>query len=276
MKKISLYNEYHNGDIFYSRVLIQNLSKFFEIDYYHKNNLGQFEDLSNINEFPILKLNESDLETPRFNTWVGQQNAKFLKDTLCSFYTNKKILNDFFKNEEFKILNDLELLPVILYENLPKIEIVKTKLSQYNQYNKKILICNNKVLSGQSSNFDFDLLLQNIVTKYKNFLFVFTNPTNLEGQNILYIKNLTEVDFDLLYISYISTKCNLIIGRASGPYCYTHVKENLMDVDKKFISICNNELEGVWYKESLAKQIWTNCFEFDNISNIIIKELESW
>ena len=276
MKKISLYNEYHNGDIFYSRVLIQNISKFFEIDYYHKNNLGQFEDLHNINEFPILKLNESDSEIPRFNTWVGQQNARFLKDTLCSFYTNKKILNDFFKKEEFKILNDFELLPVILYENLPNIEIVKTKLSRYSQYNKKILICNNKVLSGQSSNFDFDLLLQNLTTKYKNFLFVFTNPTNLEGQNILYIKNLTEVDFDLLYISYISTKCDLIIGRASGPYCYTHVKENLMNVDKKFISICNNELEGVWYKESLAKQIWTNCFEFDNISNIISKELESW
>jgi len=276
MKRISLYNEYHNGDIFYSRVLVQNLSKFFEIDYYHKNNVGQFEDLHNINEFPISRLDELDSETPRFNTWVGQQNAKFLKDTLCSFYTNKKILNEFFKKEEFKILNDLELLPVILYENLPNIEIIKTKLNQYNQYNKKILICNNRVLSGQSSNFDFDLLLQNLVTKYKNFLFVFTNPTKLKGQNILYIKNLTEVEFDLLYISYISTNCDLIIGRASGPYCYTHVKENLMDRDKKFISICNNELEGVWYKESLAKQIWTNCFEFDNISNIITKELESW
>ena len=80
----------------------------------------------------------------------------------------------------------------------------------------------------------------------------------------------------MLYISFISTKCDIIIGRASGPFCYCHVKENLLDKNKTFISLTHNEIEGVWFKESNAKQIWTNNYDNNHIVNLINNEINVW
>ena len=77
----------------------------------------------------------------------------------------------------------------------------------------------------------------------------------------------------MLEISYISTFCDVIIGRASGPHCFTHTKENLLNTKKTFISICNNKNEGIWFDESEAKQVWTNNYDFDNVFNIINYEI---
>jgi hypothetical protein len=276
MKSIKLFNNYHNGDIFYSRLITQNLKDLFDIEYYHSTPLSQFEDFKNVKEYGNSLLHSSNSTSFIFDTWVGQNNAEFLKDTLCSFYTGKKILINIFNKLGLSIPKDEDLIPYVDYDNLKNIDEVKNKLSNYDGFLIKILISNNNVQSGQSLNFDFNPIINTLSDMYPNYLFLITNPTSIKKDNVIYIKNITGNDFDLLYISFISTKCDIIIGRASGPFCYCHVKENLLDKNKTFISLTHNEIEGVWFKESNAKQIWTNNYDNNHIVNLINNEINVW
>jgi hypothetical protein len=276
MKTIKLFNHYHNGDIFYSRLITQNLKDLFNIEYYHPTPLSQFEDFKNVKEYNNSLLHSSDSTPLVFDTWVGQNNAEFLKDTLCSFYTGKKILINIFNKLGLSIPKDEDLIPYIDYNNLKNIDEVKNKLSNYDGFLRKILISNNNVQSGQSLNFDFDPIINTLSDMYPNYLFLITNPTSIKKENVIHIKDITGNEFDLLYISFISTKCDIIIGRASGPFCYCHVKENLLDKNKTFISLTHNEIEGVWFKESDAKQIWTNNYDNNHIVNLINNEINVW
>jgi hypothetical protein len=65
----------------------------------------------------------------------------------------------------------------------------------------------------------------------------------------------------------------VIVGRSSGPHCFTHIKENLLDEKKVYISFTNNKNEGIWYNESIAKQVWTNNYDLNNIYNTINNEI---
>ena len=49
-----------------------------------------------------------------------------------------------------------------------------------------------------------------------------------------------------------------------------------MNQNKTFISLTHNEIEGVWFKESESKQIWTNNYDNNNIVNIINNEINLW
>jgi hypothetical protein len=276
MKSIKLFNNYHNGDIFYSRLITQNLKDLFDIEYYHSTPLSQFEDFKNIKEFNISTPGFSENTSLSFDTWVGQRNCEFLRGTLCSFYTGKKILINIFNQLGLPIPKDEDLLPYVIYDNLKHIDSVKNKLSNYDNFLSKILISNNNVQSGQSVNFDFDPIINVLSDMFPNHLFLITNPTSIVKNNVVQIKDITGSDFDLLYISFISTKCDIIVGRASGPYCYCHVKENLMNENKTFISLTHHDIEGIWFKESKAKQIWSNNYDNNNILEIINTEINLW
>jgi hypothetical protein len=276
MKTIKLFNNYHNGDIFYSRLITQNIKDLFDIEYYHSTPLSQFEDFNTVKEHNNSSLNLSENNVPSFDTWVGQNNAEFLRDTLCSFYTGKKILINIFNKLNLPTPSDEDLLPYIIYDNLKHIDSVKNKFSNYDNFLRKILISNNSVQSAQSINFDFDPIINVLSDMYPNHLFLITNPTSIKKDNVIQVSDITGTDFDLLYISYISTKCDIIVGRASGPFCYCHVRENLMDQNKTFISITHNDIEGIWFRESIAKQVWTNNYDNNEIVNIINGEINLW
>ena len=47
---ITLYNHFHNGDIFYSRILVNILKNHYSITYYHNLKSPLFEDLPEVNE----------------------------------------------------------------------------------------------------------------------------------------------------------------------------------------------------------------------------------
>jgi hypothetical protein len=106
-------------------------------------------------------------------------------------------------------------------------------------------------------------------------LFLTTTPINHNHPNIIDTSLLTNTNPDLLQISLISTFCDIIVGRASGPYCYTHTKENLLNPNKTYISFSNNPNEGVWYKNSKAKQIWRPDFNLNNIFITINNEINN-
>jgi|LakMenEpi03Aug12_release.lakeMendotaPanAssembly.Ray.scaffolds.fasta_scaffold4446650_2 hypothetical protein len=56
MNKFILYNHYHNGDLFFSRMLLHTLiENGYSIDYFHNLNRGVFIDVPNISKSILIK-----------------------------------------------------------------------------------------------------------------------------------------------------------------------------------------------------------------------------
>ena len=142
---------------------------------------------------------------------------------------------------------------------------------------KKVLVSNGDVLSGQSSNFDFTPILDKLARKHPNVIFIFTKKCSLDLPNIRFTSDIIGLPTnDLIEISYLSLKCNMIIGRSSGPSSFTMVKENYTDKNKTFIAICERRLEGLVYEVPTGegcKQVWTNNYDLDHIYNLIDQEI---
>jgi hypothetical protein len=99
----------------------------------------------------------------------------------------------------------------------------------------------------------------------------------LNKDNIKYTKDIINIrDNDLNEISYISTFCDIIIGRGSGPYCFSTIKSNLLNKNKIFIGFTNLIEDAKWANNielniDGAEQIWYN----QNDKNVIIEIIEN-
>jgi hypothetical protein len=52
---------------------------------------------------------------------------------------------------------------------------------------------------------------------------------------------------DLNEISYLSTFCDIIVGRSSGPFTFSNVKENIFDGNKAFLCFGEKETDCLPY-----------------------------
>jgi hypothetical protein len=273
---VNIFNYYHNGDIFYSRILINILKKKFKnINYYHSNPTPILCDIENLEEFPFVPNNypydDNRFEQDVVNSWIGQRGRVYLgvvtegNCTFENYFEMCKLSIEYYgiDTPEYE-----DLLPQINYNRVPNIESVKVKLSSLIlNYTKTILICNGDVHSGQCDNFDFTNIVNNLSKYYPNILFLVTQKINTDNNNVIFCGDITNTIPDLLQISYISTKCDIIVGRASGPYCFTQVKENLMNPDKIFIAFSFIYSEAKYFKDQKCKFVWSN--DWSNDENII-------
>jgi len=262
---IYFYNHFHNGDVFYSKEFVRDIkSKIGNSHYYiHYNDFSILKDfdIEQIRDnTPDRKFSLSKKDNNLYiNTWVGQAEAKYLKYN-CSLKSNYLIYLDIYKSLGIEIQPIGFYIPSVDFNNVQKINIDKNS----------ILVCNNNVHSGQSDNFDFDPVIDVLSNKYKNIIFIITNDTKLNKSNIKKVKDLLGYDMNnLLETSYISTQTDIIIGRGSGPYCFSHIKENMKNPNKTFIVFTKFENEGKWVPDSecQAKQHWFG--EYHNYEQII-------
>lgn len=282
--KINLYNDFHNGDIFYSRIIIEQLLKNgFEVSYNHGMNskiLSDYGDIYNGILDPNIHSSRggNNYEQNIINTWIGKEDAKFVKVDACSFRGYIPLVNEIFDYYGIRYDNEEDILPIVKFDNLEsgQLKIITDIMHSFKiSYDKIILICNNNCLSGQSQNFDFDPVINYLSQKYSKCLFLITNITSVIGENIINVSSITgDVDCDLLLISYISNFCDIIVGRASGPYCYTHIKDNLLNDRKTYISFTNYSSEGIWYHNSKSKQVWSDNYNLNCISETIENEIK--
>lgn len=279
MKTIKIYNHAHYGDLFYSRMLINALKPHFNIEYYHSCNGLVLNDLSEILEFTQIPnyfdRYSTNIKNGLINSWIGYDSISYLQNEQgCNFNNHFKLVQKVCDELEIKLNNPLDYLPYVNYENLSGSENIKQKMDYFKTiFDKIILICDGNVRSGQSENFDFSGVITKLANKYKNYLFISTNSSfNLENV-ISSHPNLTNTLPDLLEISYISKFCDVIIGRASGPFCYTHTSENFFNEKKTFISFTHVKFEGMFLEESKCKNIWSNNFNLDSIYNTIDNHL---
>lgn len=275
MKDLILYNEFHNGDLFYSRIFLNMLPDNVNIKYFHNCKPSLFCDYSNIEEFPYSKFYSFKQQNniPIVNTWIGQNNMIYLNSVNygCSyenhFFLAKKLANSL----GIKVEEDMDkYIPSVNYDSLPNIDNIKIRVNNLKtKFQKFVLISNGDVHSGQAINFDFTFVVNSLANENPNVLFLVTKDTALTCPNVINISSITEVIPDLLQISYISNFCDVIIGRASGPFCFSHTKENLLNKNKIFVSFCKNKNEGIFYQNQKSKYIWHNDHTNENILNLI-------
>lgn len=282
---IYFYNHFGYGDVHVSRSFVLDImNKLPDNKYYYVQNpdrtshfiLHDLEKISH-NSFDINKLSRNSQITQIgnsifINTWYGQSDFKYFKITNeCSFYVVYNIFTDIYKFLDLEIKNLEYYLPKIEYDNLEKKNI--DNFFEKNRSENYILICDNPVLSGQSSNFDFKPIVNELANIYNNVNFITTSYNLSPRENIFSTNEIIGLEFDLNEISYLSTKCNVIVGRSSGPYTFCLTRQNLMNDKKKFVCFSNSELLGLglYPNDHKCKLNWSSNFSYDNILKKIIQ-----
>ena len=283
--KINFYNNFHCGDIHNSRGLITHIMKSLGNDnvYTYRHINGQ-KLLLDVNvEYINEQVNTNELvfyyqEELYINTWVGckdEQGSQFCGFG-CNALGNMHLLNCIYRllKKDIIITDEWELVSDIDYT-----KYINDNIQNFIKPNtKNILICNGPVLSWQSSNFLFTSIINQLADKYPNYRFILTQKdSQIDKNNVYYTTDIIgNVGFpDLNEISIISTKCNVIVGRASGPFMFAQTRSTLTDETKTFISINNTIKDSFFSLDGNSKKIHSSNYEESSILNIILKEIES-
>jgi len=279
--KIIFFNQMRNGDVHVSRNFVKYLMtklKAKEYFYMHNNPPELLADIDNLKYLDNLSILIDPFinymlidNTLYINTWIGQLNFKYCQPQGCTLDGNMSLYSDQLANFSKRINCSKEKL-------LPKIDYSKFFIKNIDNFMAdkkdkiKVFISNGDCMSEQSENFNFDMAINEFSSKYKNVLFFVSNPTEIIKENVFYNADIIKSGKpDLNENSYISTFCDIIIGRSSGSYTFSLVADNLLDEKKIFVSFTYKEAEGIWYPESKSKIIWSDDFNPINIEETIDK-----
>ena len=299
MTKIAFFNFFHNGDVHVSRGLIrQVMKKVNEIDpavtfsYAHRNPANLLSDISGLGFEPGL-LNYTGGEhnnlnrygdTIFFNTWYAQQHFKYMNRYGISFDTLYAAFDDSCKNLWNFSLSDIsenpsDFFPIIDYS---KFEIGTASEWLKNNTGKKILVENGLAHSDQAHNFPMTPIIIRLAQKYPEMTFILTSPDNVAlPSNVIYSDNIIKkyIRSDLNEISFLSTHCDMVIGRASGVFSFTLTQENLFQRNMKYLCFSNlvpNRSDKFWLNDLLSDKvnynsniITTNEPDVNSVYNII-------
>lgn len=117
-------------------------------------------------------------------------------------------------------------------------------------YKNCVLFANGKSMSGQSKLESMDNAIINLSKRFKRTAMIVTNPIHTTQDNIFFTQNIFNKEFDLPEISLLSSFCNIIVGKNSGPFTYAHTKNNVLDRNKTFVSFSNLSRDNLLHEVS--------------------------
>jgi len=256
--KVVFVNYFHNGDAHLSRQIVRAImNKFPSLDYgyYHSSGTHILEDITGLKFVPKAKIpnfkggfgSEVKKDTLYLNTWYGSYNQKFNGSTGIAFDALYDVF-DFHLRTHFGItLADIEPNPSKLF---PKIDFSKLNVASVNNFidknkgkwRKIILVSNGAALSGQASNFPLAPVINALAKLRPHCLFIPTNkdPKIKQQPNVIYSGDIIGKNTcDLNENAYLSTFCDIIVGRSSGVYTFSMIQDNMFDRDCSMISFSN-------------------------------------
>jgi hypothetical protein len=120
--------------------------------------------------------------------------------------------------------------------------------NQYKQFEKHVLMANGNSLSGQSKLPSMNHALVMLAKQNPDVAFIATSKFDRTMNNIFFTDDIFQTDFDLPLISILSSYCNVIVGKNSGPYTYANTKKNVSDPTKTFVSFSNHARDNLLYQ----------------------------
>lgn len=291
---ILFYNYFHNGDIFNSKPFVKEIIENIDVSVFYAHNANQkiLEELK-LKQFTLQQIfsnsqefyNEKIVKGQEFiliNTWIG---AYFTKDkSACTLKFSYDMYNNIYNS-----INELYGTNLTLKENIleyfPTIDFNKLNLDRIVQYvnnesRKKVLICNGPGLSNQCNKYNQNMenIIADLATSFKDTVFICTDSsiicTKTFDNVITTDEIIREPNFDLNEISYLSTFCDIIVGRSSGPFSFSITKDNMLNADKKFICFGDKITDCFQHEiNTNAKFIFEQFSNENNLLNTIKKEI---
>jgi hypothetical protein len=291
MKSICFFCHFHNGDIYHIKEFLIDISSQLKTKYYiaHENSSLLTHDIDiehiNISKIPLLvgKHYTKFIETEDclyVNAWIGGYFSSDNEYNMeCSLRGFHRMFSHIYATvgEKFKV--DLKLGNVEEY--FPSIDYSKFDCNSIDKFiskntNNKILISNGPALSCQTTyNTDMSEIIEPLAKEYPNNIFILTKKFNTSISNIKFTEDIiNSKTCDLNEISYISRFCKLIIGRNSGPFCFTVTKENINDEDKKFLAFGDKPTDCFPYMLDIKSEFMFDYFSgIDNLKKTITELL---
>jgi hypothetical protein len=273
VKKICFFNHYHNGDLFNSKSFIEEIISNINLKYYYAHS-NQSIVLSDLNaeylEIPNISHSEKfliDNDILYVNTWIGcyfDSNKPFNGE--CTLRFSYQMFGEIYEYLNSLFLSDLKLKSIEEYFSF--VDYSKFNLLNVNEFvnqfpQKKILFSNGPCLSGQCNYYgDMSSIIETCAKKNEDKIFVVTHKFNTDVQNIKFTDDILNLNrCDLNEISYISTFCDIIIGRNSGPFCFSMTKENVLNPQKTFYAFGNKETDCFCYGVDINCEFVFEYFE---------------
>ena len=268
--KIIFFNHYHKGDLFTCKKFVQQIKDCLpenEYEYWHFNHPKTVLDV----DVPLTNTPHQLKDKVRFykdgdvvavNTWIGAWEEIFAK------YDGANMKSIYFSWKEIFKFFSLELDDRI--ENyIPEVNYNVFNISHINEYvkdnkKKKILVCNGIPMSNQSFSDDMGTIINLFASDNPQVDFICTKKVKTNLSNVLNTDDIikdTEIfsgykpfwndralnTCDLNEISYLSTFCDAVVGKNSGPFTFCSTKNNLFDPKKIFMWFSHNDTENLIY-----------------------------
>lgn len=264
--RIILFNHFHRGDLFTHKEFVRHMKQLIPdntFEYWHFNHPKVNLDL----QIPLVNTPHNldrnahfiwEGEVAGINTWIGVWSDIFNKHQGVNMFSLYESWENIFDKFGLKLREDPEsYLPTIDYSffNLKNIdEYVSTP-------KKRILFCNGKPMSGQSFDSDMGDIINAFAEKHPEIDFICTQKFPTMSLNVLFTDDIIDdrEEFftgvnpywfnkptnicDLNEISYLSTKCDAIVGKNSGPFVFCETYDNLKDESKVIVSFCKGPKE---------------------------------
>jgi len=289
MKSICFFNNFHNGDLFASKSFVKEIIDSVDTKFYygHINHPSALKDLNvEYIYFPKIPNKVKFLDTEDIfyiNTWIG---AYFDDDKSAEECCTLKFSYDMF-GEIYSELNrvfSLDLKLSSMEEYFPFIDFSKFEINHIDYYvkkdlNTKVLFCNGPCLSGQC-NYTGDMkeIIESLSKKYFNITFIATQKFDTSLTNIKFTSDIIKIDgCDLNEIGYLSTFCDIIIGRNSGPHCFAANSVNVNNPNKTFYAFGQDPRVCLYYNVDLncdfVYEVFDNLDEIENSIEELILSL---
>ena len=234
--KLVFFNYCGYGDIFESREFVREIMSFVPAkEYYYSHNknpkiLFDIPQLKYMKMTPVMENWVSFIKNSDnlyLNCWIGKDSKYVLSQVGCVIDKNYEMFNDTLRDAGHQTLSKpfIDYLPTIDFSQMDTFKI-DTFIREH-AGRRIVLICNGKVKSKQSENFDFTPSIFELASNHKDIDFIVTEPLGSYVDNIYISAGITQTasGFDLNEISYLAKFVDVIIGRKSGPFTVAHNKD---------------------------------------------------
>ena len=281
MKDVCFFNRWHNGDVFAGKGWIQDIMQQvpdINYGYAHVNNPKIVADLDCVHmSYDVLPAGIADHvrfavndTTVFINTWIGSYVDEVLKPgeqhgnwpNLHHMWTliyDK--LNEINGMNLVMDANPLKYVPVTTWAPY-RTDLADNFTARHSDATGFHLFCNGIVRSYQSRLDYMSEVIQNLAKRHTDHIFICTaKEFTTDLPNVFFTEDIFGLDSDINEIAYLSTHpmCYSIVGKNSGPYMYCHVRENIFNKDKQFVSLSHRPSDSYPWGTTGIQCHYTHC-----------------